>query len=120
MRIVAASLALVGCLVAASVVRADQLKMQCQVRQAVGAGEPLGAYTFLFDPASESLSVRLQPMYDQRLMFGWDVKQWKLLFLLGRRFDVATHGLATSGFRISGWYSAAGAAPLVFTLNNGA
>ena len=78
MRIIA--LALVSCLLAAPV-RADQLKMECQVAQAVGAKEPLGAYAFVFDTASGSLSVQLEPLPkgDVHYLFGWDVKKWKLL-----------------------------------------
>jgi hypothetical protein len=83
-RIIAAcALALVGAHLIAVPVRADQLKMECQVAQAVGAKEPVGAYAFLFDTASGSLSVTLRPRCDVRLMFGWDVKKWKLLFAQG-------------------------------------
>src|SRR5690349_15483909 len=83
-RIIAAcALALVGAHLIAVPVRADQLKMECQVAQAVGAKEPVGAYAFLFDTASGSLSVTLRPRGDVRLMFGWDVKKWKLLFAQG-------------------------------------
>jgi hypothetical protein len=71
-------LALISYLVAAPV-RADQLKMECQVAQSVGAKEPLGAYTFLFDTASGALSVTLEGRY----LYGSDVKKWKLLFAQG-------------------------------------
>jgi hypothetical protein len=83
MRIIAACSMLVGlisCVLLTAPVRADQLKMECQAWQAVGARELLGAYTFLFDSASGSLSVTLQsPGGATYLMFGSDVKKWKLL-----------------------------------------
>ena len=93
MRIVAASLVLVSCcLLAASVVRADQLKMECQV--ADYTGEPVGAYKFLFDTTSGSLSVTLQPAPPRNLysMFGYDVKNWRLLLARGGHavfYDIA-------------------------------
>jgi len=52
--------------------------MECQV--AVYTGDPVGGYAFLFDTASGSLSVTLQPRSDVHTMFGWQVKKWKLLF----------------------------------------
>jgi hypothetical protein len=84
LRIVATSLALVSCyLAAAPVVRADQLKIKCQV--AIYTGEPVGAYEFLFDTTSSSLSVALQPAPRRNLhsMYGYDVKNWKLLLARG-------------------------------------
>ena len=82
--------ALVGiscCLVAAPV-RADQLRMECQV----ATGEPLGGYSFSFDTVSGSLSTTLQPTIDVHLMFAWDVKRWKLLLARGGHavfYDIA-------------------------------
>ena len=81
LRIIFRVIALFGisCYLVAAPAKADQLKMECQVY----TNEPLGAYAFLFDTASGSLSVRLEPRVDVRLMFGWNVKNWKLLFAQG-------------------------------------
>jgi hypothetical protein len=55
--------------------------MECQV--ANYTGDPVGGYAVLFNTASRSLSVTLQPRSDVHLMFGWQVKTWKLLFAQG-------------------------------------
>jgi len=73
----------ISCYLVPAAAQADQLKMECQVWQAVGAKEPVGTYTFLFDPASGSLSVNMQSSPPPMPMFGFDVKQWKLLFAQG-------------------------------------
>jgi hypothetical protein len=89
-RVIAACIfGLASCMVAAPV-RADQLKMECQV--AVYTGEPLGAYAFVFDTISGSLSARLEPQGDPHNMFGWDVKKWKVLLARGGHvvfYDIA-------------------------------
>ena len=39
--------------------------------------------------------MRLQPIVDQHLMFGWDVKQWKLLF--AQRGHAIFYGITPKG-----------------------
>jgi hypothetical protein len=78
-RIMAAcTLALVSAHLVAAPVRADQLRMECQVANFKGEH-----YTFLFDTPSGSLSVNMQSSVPPIPLLGFDVKKWKLLFAQG-------------------------------------
>ena len=62
----------IGCCLVAAPVRADQLKMECRVADPI-SGKSAGEYVFLFDTASNSLSVTQEP---SGKLFGADAMKW--------------------------------------------